>query len=321
MKLLVLDAEAIRKLIDMATVIEAVETAFAAYGRGEAAMPPKVYLNVPHGDFRAMPAALPGAAGIKWVNVHPDNPEKHGLPTVMGLIIYSDPETGRPLALLDGTCVTRMRTGAAAAVATKYLARRGARSLGIVGCGGQAVTHLQALTQVMKPERVLLTDAVEANARRVAGLFPQWECRVVGLEEACGADVVTTLTPSQTPVVKRAWVRPGAHINAMGADAPGKQELELDLLLAEGVRIFVDDWTQASHSGEINVAVERGLLKKVAGTLPDVVSGKSQGRLGEEEITIFDSTGLAIQDLSTAMRIYEAARRKGLGVEVEFAMG
>jgi ornithine cyclodeaminase/alanine dehydrogenase len=214
-----------------------------------------------------------------------------------------------------------MRTGAAAAVATRHLARRGARSLGIVGCGGQAVTHLQALTHVLKPDQILLTDAVEANARRVAGLFPQWQCRVVGLAEACGADVVTTLTPSHEPVVRREWVQPGAHINAMGADAPGKQELDLDLLLDEVVRIFVDDRVQAAHSGEINVAVERKLIKDVAGTLPDVVCGKTSGRLSDEEITIFDSTGLAIQDLSTAMRIYDAARRKKLGVEVEFAMG
>lgn len=319
MKLLILDADAIRKLIDMPAVIEAVETAFAAYGRGEAKMPPKVYLDVPKGDFRAMPAYLPGAAGVKWVNVHPDNPTHGTLPTVMGLIIYSDPETGQPLALLDGTWITRARTGAAAAVATRHLARLGARSLGIVGCGGQAVTNLQALTQVVKPERIELHDVNEANARRVAGLFPQFNCRVARIEEACAADVVTTLTPSHGPVVRREWVRPGAHINAMGADAPGKQELEIDLLLAS--RVFVDDWAQASHSGEINVAHSRGLLEEAAGSLPEVVVGRVAGRQDDEEITIFDSTGLAIQDLATANKVYHEARRKGVGVEVEFALG
>lgn len=319
MKLLILDADAIRKLIDMSAVIEAVESAFAAYGSGEAKMPPKVYLDVPRGDFRAMPAYLPGAAGVKWVNVHPENPAHGMLPTVMGLIIYSDPETGQPLALLDGTWITRARTGAAAAVATRRLARRGAKTLGIIGCGGQAVTHLQALTQVVRPERIELHDVNEANARRVAGLFPQFNCRVAAIEEACAADVLTTLTPSHGPVVRREWVKPGAHINAMGADAPGKQELEIDLLLAG--RVFVDDWAQASHSGEINVAHSRGMLEEAAGSLPEVVVGRVAGRQDDEEITIFDSTGLAIQDLATAHRVYNEARRRGAGVEVEFALG
>lgn len=319
MKLLILDANAIRNLIDLPEVIAAVEEAFAAYGRGLAKMPPKIYLDVPKGDFRAMPAYLPGAAGIKWVNVHPDNPKNTSLPTVMGLIIFSDPETGQPLALLDGTLVTRLRTAAAAAVATRHLARKDARTLGIVGCGGQAVTHLQALTQVVHPEAVYLADAAEANARRLAEQFPQFNCVVAPLERACAADVVTTLTPSHAPVVRREWVRRGAHINAMGADAPGKQELEIDLLLA--ARVFVDDWVQASHSGEINVAHSRGLIHEPAATLPEVVVGRQAGRTSDDEITIFDSTGLAIQDLATAQRIVRAARKSGAGVEVEFALG
>lgn len=319
MSLLLIDAAAIERLTDMPAVIEAVEGAFIAYGNGQARMPPKIYLEVPGGDFRAMPAYLPGAAGVKWVNVHPDNPA-HGLPTVMALIIYNDPATGRPLALIDGTIITRLRTGAAAAVATRRLARPGARRLAIIGCGGQADAHLQALCCVMKPELILLADARRENAEALARRWAQYPCRVAEIEQACAeADVISTLTPARRPYVRREWIRPGAHINAMGADAPGKQELEIDLLLA--ARVFVDDWAQASHSGEINVAVASGRLTEVAGALPDVICGRAPGRVSEQDITIFDSTGLAIQDLAVAHLVYAHARERGEGIEVEFRLG
>ncbi|MCL5270927.1 MAG: ornithine cyclodeaminase family protein [bacterium] len=339
MQLLVLDARAIADLLEMPRVIEAVEAAYRAYGEKRAWMPPKVYLTVPEGDFRAMPAYLAGdalpsaagrddfqtppaangaAAGVKWVNVHPGNPARGGLPTVMGLILLSDPATGAPLALLDGTLITRYRTGAAAAVATRHLARRDARTLGLVGCGGQGATHLLALACVIRPERVWLADARREAAEGLARRFAHLGCRAAGLEEACGADVVTTITPSRTPIVRRAWLREGCHINAMGADAPGKQELDLDVL--RDARIIVDDWDQASHSGEINVAVARGLITGPLPTLPDVICAAAPGRTDERQITVFDSTGLAIQDLAVARYVYNEACRRGLGQRIEFAI-
>ncbi|MBI2323017.1 MAG: ornithine cyclodeaminase family protein [Chloroflexi bacterium] len=319
MRILILDARAVQSLLVMPQVIEAVEAAFVAYGRGEAHMPPKVYLEVPNGDFRAMPAYVAGAAGVKWVNVHPQNPTRVGLPTVMALIIYSDPATGAPLAVLDGTLITRYRTGAAAAVATRRLARPDARTVGLIGCGGQAEAHLVALTDVMSPERIYLADRNRENAERLAARFPQLECRVVDIETACGADVLSTLTPSRVPFVRRAWLQPGCHVNAMGADAPGKEELEPEVLL--GARIFVDDWEQASHSGEINVPYGQGVLKGVAGTLPDLLCGRIGGRTGPAEITIFDSTGLALQDVAVARLVYDEARRRDVGLEVDFSLG
>jgi len=322
MKLLLIDAAAVKKLIDLPTAIEAVEAAFAAFGRGEARMPSKLYLDVPEGDFRAMPAYLPGAAGVKWINVHPNNPSRNDLPTVMGLILLNDPLTGQPLALIDGTLITSYRTGAAAAVATRRLARPEAKTLALVGCGGQALSHLRALTSVMTPETIFLVDARRENAQRLADKFPQFAIEVCGLAElghACEADVISTLTPSRGPIVLREWIRPGTHINAIGADAPGKQELEIALLFA--ARIYVDDWAQASHSGEINVAYSQGRLKTVAGTLPDLIVGKAEGRTSPEQITIFDSTGLAIQDLALARIVYEQARLRHEGLEIEFKMG
>lgn len=319
MHLLILDAAAVRDLVTMPQVIDAVENAFLAYGRGEAQMPPKVYLQVPDGDFRAMPAYVAGAAGVKWVNVHPQNPSRAGLPTVMALIIYSDPATGAPLALLDGTLITRYRTGAAAAVATRRLARADAGTIGVVGCGGQSEAHLRALIAVLLPRRVYLADAQAANAERLTKRFADFDCRVVDVETACGADVVSTLTPSRHPFVKRAWLRPGCHVNAVGADAPGKQELETKVVL--GARVFVDDWEQASHSGEINVPFSQGRLKTVAGTLSDILCGRVAGRTGPDEITVFDSTGLAIQDIAAARLVYTEARRRGVGLDVNLALG
>ena len=204
-------------------------------------------------------------------------------------------------------------------MATRALASPGARSIGLIGCGGQAEMHLLALLQVVQPERIFLADARPENAERVAQRFRQYDCQVVSIPEACTADVISTLTPSRAPLVRREWVGPGRHINAIGADAPGKQELDIELLLA--ARVFVDDWAQASHSGEINVACREGRVKEVAGTLPEVLCGRCAGRTRPEEITIFDSTGLAIQDLALARRVYDAALRNGAGLEVDFALG
>jgi alanine dehydrogenase len=309
-----LNAEDIQSLIDIPYVIEAVEGAFIAFGKGEAHMPSKVYLNVPKGDFRAMPAALPGIAGVKWINVHPANREHQPpLPTVMALIVINEPETGAPLAVMDGTLITRFRTGAAAAVATRALARKDAKTLGLIGCGGQSRAMLEALLCVLPQAEVMLADARREAAEHLAGLLPNIKTRIVSTQEAASADVVTTLTASRAPFVQKEWIRPGTHINAMGADAAGKQELATELTIS--AHIFVDDWNQASHSGEINVPVHEGRLtqEQIAGTLSDVLCGKNPGRASAGEITLFDSTGLAIQDLAVAARVYAAAVNQNKG--------
>jgi alanine dehydrogenase len=203
MKLLLLDATAMVPLMKKIDIVGAVERAFAAYGRGEASMPPKVYLNVPHGDFRAMPAALGNVAILKWVNVHARNPELHGLPTVMAILIYNDAATGQPLAVMDGTFITLERTAAAAAVATRHLARPDARTLGIVGCGGQAEMHLRLIGGILHPERVLLADLNHERAQALADRMPEFRCEVVDTPQACGADVVATLTAGRQGFVRR----------------------------------------------------------------------------------------------------------------------
>jgi alanine dehydrogenase len=311
MPTLLLSASELRSLYSVELGLTAVERAFLAHGRGESLMPPKVYLSLPkyEGDFRAMPAFLDGAAGVKWVNAHPRNPAKHGLPTVRAVYILSDPDTASPLAILDGTLLTAWRTGAAGGVASKYLARAKPRTLGLVGCGVQARVLIDAHRALFEGLELLLADASEAAAQ---ALQKEKGGRVTSLQEAAGADIVCTSTPVRTPVVKREWVRAGTHINAMGADAPGKQELEAGVL--QQARIFIDDEEQATHSGEVNVPLHDGLLQReqLAGTLGEVVAGKKQGRRADE-VTVFDSTGLAVQDLALARALYDVARAKGVG--------
>ncbi|NMO16368.1 ornithine cyclodeaminase family protein [Pyxidicoccus fallax] len=319
MPTLILSAKDLRSLYTVEIGINAVERAFRAHGLGEALMPPKVYLSLPKydGDFRAMPAFLDGAAGVKWVNAHPRNPEKHGLPTVRALYILSDPDTASPLAILDGTLLTAWRTGCAGGVASKFLAKKQPRTLGLVGCGVQARVFIDAHRAIYGELELLLADSSEAAAK---ALQAEKGGRVVSLQEACGADIVCTSTPVRSPIVKREWIRPGTHINAMGADAPGKQELDARILL-DG-RVFIDDTEQATHSGEVNVPLHDGLMKEeqIAGTLGEVIAGKKAGRSGDE-ITIFDSTGLALQDVALARALYDVALSRGVGQSLDIVGG
>jgi ornithine cyclodeaminase/alanine dehydrogenase len=315
MKTLVLTRTDVDDIATMKLAVDAVEEAFGAFGRGEAEMPPKVYLSIDDhdGDFRAMPSRLGGSAGIKWVNVHPHNPERYGLPSVMGVYVLNDPANAFPLAVMDGTSLTALRTGAAGGVASKHLYAGTPSTLGIIGCGVQAHTLLGAHEAVFGTLDVLAydlkPDAATEFAESAGG-------RAATLEEAAGADIVCTATPSRSPFLEARWVRPGAHVNAMGADAPGKQEVSVDLL--RRTSIYIDDVHQATGSGEINVPLAKGelVLDDVAGTLGEVVAGM-QPKPDADVTTLFDSTGLAIQDVALARAIYDEARRRGLGHEVD----
>lgn len=316
MKTLILTQSDVRSALTMEAAVASVEAAFAAHARGETMMPAKVYLDLRkyNGDFRAMPAYAPGSAGVKWVNSHPDNPRRHGLPTVLGMYILSDPVTARPLAVMDATWLTAARTGAAAGVAAKHLARPGSKSAGFIGCGVQAHTALAALRVVFEDLEVVTHDArpevAQAFAEAVGG-------RAAEAPEACACDIVCTATPSRSPVVRRAWIGPGTHINALGADGPGKQELEGAILC--DARIVIDDPHQAEGGGEINVPLTRGeiTMADVHASLGEVIVGSRPGREGDE-ITVFDSTGLAIQDVAVARIVYDTAVSRGLGREVDF---
>jgi alanine dehydrogenase len=310
MPTLLLDRNAIKTLIKMSDVISVVEDALRMCGEGKGKMPPKVYLAVERGDFRAMPAALPGCAGVKWVNVHPQNPS-YGLPSIMAILIYNDPETGYPLAIMDATEITAYRTGATAAIASKYLARQNAHTIGIVGAGFQAHTQILAHAELFNPISINAFDISKAAVDRLMNAFSQFSIRNCSIQEAVASDIVCTLTPSRSPIVKKEWIAAGTHINAVGADAPGKQELD-PLILKEAI-VVVDDLKQASSSGEINVPIQKGVysIGEVYGTLAELVVGKKKGRPDNKAITVFDSTGIAVEDIAVAKLLFEKARQVG----------
>ena len=310
MSTMFLSREEVRGLLNMPEIIEAVEQAFRDWAHGKARMPTKSYMLLEKGDFRAMPGAIPGAAGVKWVNVHLGN-SKLGLPSVMAILIYSDPDTGYPLAIMDATDITAYRTGATAAIASKYLARENSRTLGLVGAGHQAYTQLLAHAELFKLKEIRVFDIKKEAVDKLIKSLPQYSIKGSSLEETVASDIVCTLTPARESVVKKEWVKPGTHINAIGADAEGKEELEPSIL--KEAMVVVDDMKQSSLGGEINVPIRKGLYKveDVYGTLGEVISGKKQGRTVEKIITIFDSTGVAIEDMAIAQLVYKKARAKG----------
>ncbi len=327
METILLNQSQIKELMSMKEIIDSVETAFEVHAQRKVEMPAKEYLFYKkfRGDLRIMPCFIRGMneSGVKCVNVHPDNPRKHELPTVMAVIELVDPETGFPISIMDGTWITNMRTGAAAGVATKYLARDNSEVLGLVGAGVQTLTGFEAIKEVMDIKEVRVSCRTCGTRERFASHITETygiEAKAVETikEAVVGSDVLLTTTPSREPIVKSKWVGPGTHINAMGADAPGKEELDGHVFYKS--KLFIDGWDQASHSGEINIPVAEGIVKEsdVQGTLGSVVIGDIPGRTSDEDITIFDSTGLAVQDIVTAWNIYQKALNNGIGQKMNF---
>jgi alanine dehydrogenase len=282
--------------------VEAVRDAFIAHARGEWTMPPKVYVtNYPAGDFRAMPALGGGHALLKWVTSFPGNPLQ-GLPTVTGVVLVSDAENGQLRAVLDAASVTALRTGAAAVLAAETLGRSDAVTAAVIGAGVNG--HAAARTFLARGRPVSVWDVNEGRARHVAQelgaeLAPS-------LAEALDADLLVTVTPGHEVLIGEGSLRAGQHVSLMGADGPGKAEMAGSELAR--ATLFCDDWEQASHGGELAHAVEAGLVTEQDVTaLGQVLMGAAQGRSDAGEITAFDSTGLAIQDLAIALAAIEAA--------------
>lgn len=332
--MLILSQKEVEKLLPPKKIkkaVDAVERAFFDYGRDKVQMPPKVYLDFKrfNGDLRIMPSFSRSLkmAGTKLVNVHPENhhirqaldgKKRINLKTVMAVIILTEPRTGLQLALMDGTYITALRTGAAGAVAVKYLAKKEASSLGVVGAGVQALFQILAISKVRKLKEIVVCDIKGQAVENLKKTLAKEKIKIKKgkLEEACRKDILVTVTPSKKPIIKSQWILPGTHINAVGADAAGKEELESDIL--KRAKIIVDCWEQASHSGEINVPVSKGIIDKkdIIASLGEVVSGKKQVRKNDKEITLFDSTGLAIQDLYVANLVYKLNKTRRVGREI-----
>jgi alanine dehydrogenase len=293
--------DAVLAAVSPLEAIERVRDGFVRHASGEWEMPAKVYLEAPpNGDFRAMPARGSGIAIVKWVSSFPGNPER-GLPVVMGVICVSSDEDARPLALLDTRAVTALRTGAVAAVAAQELARPDAASVGIVGCGLHGAWAGRCLAAAEYGPGICF-DPDPDRAGALAGELG-WEAG--SLEDAMGCDVVTCVTPGHEPVVHAGDLRPGMHLSMLGADGPGKAEA--DVAAVTRCVLFCDEWEQASHGGELTGAVEAGLVSEPDVTeLGEVLTGIAPGRPDPSAITLFDSTGLAIQDLAICHAVLQA---------------
>ena len=307
--LTVLDRDAVLAAVSPAAAIEAVRDAFVRHRRGEWVMPAKVYLeSPPHGDFRAMPARGGDLAILKWISSFPSNPAR-GLPTVIGLLVVSDATTSEPLALMDAGAVTALRTGAVAAVATDALAA--GRSVGIVGSGLHGAWAARCLAAAGYGPGVCF-DPDSERARALAAELG-WSAGTHA--EALAQDVVCCVTPGHEHVVEIGDLHAGLHLNMLGADGPGKAEATIGAVAS--CSLFCDEWAQASHGGELTGAVEAGVVSREQVTdLGAVLTGEAPGRPGPDAVTLFDSTGLAIQDLAVAAAALEAYRAGAVEAQV-----
>jgi alanine dehydrogenase len=300
----VFSSAVVEAALDPAAAVESVREAFVEHARGSWQMPAKVYVDAEQGDFRAMPASGAGYAVLKWVTSFPENPAR-GLPTVTGVVLLSDARTGELRGILDAGAVTALRTGAAAVLAAETLSRPTVAPAAVVGSGvnGRAV----ARTFLTREREVLLWDVRPEQAALVAEELGDGAAVAADLADALAADIVVTVTPGREPLLKDGELHAGQHVSLMGADGPGKAEITADELLR--ARIVCDEWEQASHNGDLAHAVAAGrLAREDVAELGPVLLGQEEGRRDEHEITVFDSTGLAVQDLAVARAVYERWR-------------
>jgi alanine dehydrogenase len=323
-KTLILGRTDMMGLVSAAEYVACVEQAYRMHGEGRFFMEPKCHIVLDRypGEWEAMPSYIeePEAAACKWVSIREQNRDRFDLPTVFSILIYTDPETGFPLAICDGSYHTVMRTGAAAAVSAKWLARPDSKVLAIVGAGHMAEGTIETCNEVFEWDEVRVWSRSSTTLDHFAGRYDaRFSFRLrtsTDLEQVvAGADVVVTVTPARGPIVRDEWIAPGTHLAAVGADKAGDQELDSRIL--QRARIFVDDVRQCRADGEINVPLAEGLISEddLAGEIGEVIAGKKPGRTSDVEVTVFDSTGIALQDSATVPLEYQRALAAGVGIE------
>ena len=321
--MLVLNYDEVSRLLPMHECIEVMQEALAALARGEMEMPLRYVFRPPSADglMGLMPSYRGGerpAFALKAINVVPDNPRRRGLDAHQGGVLLSDGESGEPLAFLNASAITEIRTAAVSAVATRALARDDSRELAILGAGVQARSHLEAMRAVREFERVRIYSPTPEHARSLAE--DGGAEAVASAEEAVrGADVIVTATAATEPVVSRGWVADGVHINAVGACLPHVREL--DTRTVADAAFFTDRRESAENeAGDFVLAQAEGAIgpDHIRAELGEVVAGMAPGRSSDAEITIFESLGLAIEDLAAADHVVRRARAEGVGVDVPF---
>jgi alanine dehydrogenase len=321
---LFLSRQDVETCLTMDDTLEAVETAFKEHGQGTIEMPVRSGITLSNGITLFMPAYIEkmSAIGIKVVSVYPENPSKYSLPTILGVVLLTDPKNGELLAIMDGAYLTAMRTGAAGGIATKYLARKDAEEVGIIGTGVQGRTQIIAATKVRRVRRVkaydVARDRCELCCRELSKELEVQVTPVDSAEEAVrDSDIVITCTTSRTPILKGDWLDEGTHLNAIGSHTPDSREL--DATSIKRAKIIVDSREAAlKEAGDLVIPISQGLIEpsQIYAELGEIVTAKKPGRTNETEVTIFKSLGLAIQDVSTASKVYELATKRGLGTQM-----
>ena len=327
---LLLNRSDVQQVLTMAKAIDVVEAAFGELAHNTAEMPPHTVMIDPAvgGWIAYMPAYLKsgGGLGVKAVTVYKDNPTKFGLPTTIGTILVQDNQTGEVVAAMDGGYLTAMRTGAVSGVATRHMARPDSKVGGVLGAGVQARQQAVAVAEASNVDTILTFSLDDDTSRRE---FADWIAQATGLdvqlatstEALCReSDIVALATTAANPIVNANWWRPGAHINAIGSHAPGIREL--DTASIQRARIICDQLDACmAEAGDLQIPVEDGdyAWSDIAGDLGDVVNGNTPGRTSDDEVTIFKSVGLAIQDISCAALVYREAVANDIGQEFDFS--
>ncbi len=322
--MLVLSRRDVLELLSPRDCIDAVERAFRLHAAGGSLGPGVLGIRAGDGGFHITAAGLLGERSYFATKINanfPDNPRRLGLPSIQGTVVLADASTGAPLALMDSGSVTALRTGAATAVAARFLARRDSQTVTLVGAGVQGEFQLAALAEVLPLRRAWVLDIDPARAERFAA---RAEGRLGFPVEAAGdlrmalreSDVCVTCTPSRVPLVAAAEVVPGTFVAAVGADSQGKQELDPKLVAT--ATLVVDVLEQCAEIGELQHALAAGLITRegVHAEIADVVAGRRAGRTRADENTVFDSSGTALQDVAAAIALYENARAAGRGTDV-----
>lgn len=326
---LLLDRETIRGLLTMGDTMALLEAAFGELAAGDAVMPQRTAVADPehNGWYAFMPAQLKGmgALGIKAVTVYKDNPSKFGLPSTLATIVLLDGETGKTVSVMDGGFITAMRTGGVTGLATKYLARADAKVAGVLGMGVQARAQCEGMAAARELDSVLCFSMDSDEAKRA---FADDMSAALGIpvnvagstrEVVEGADVLALATTAATPIVSGDWLPAGLHINGIGSHAPGVRELDTASVVKS--KIVCDQLAAClAEAGDIQIPIEEGALKEgdIYGELGELITGAKAGRESDEEITLFKSVGLSIQDISTAYHVYRKALEQGVGTEFDF---
>lgn len=324
---LLLSRKEVEQALSTRDIIKAVEDSYREVGQGTAVLPPRLRIDMEryNGNILIMPAYLTGmdALGTKLVTTHLDN-SKFNLPTVIGTIILNDPKTGIPVAILDGTYITAMRTGAAGAVAAKYLSREDTSTVTIVGTGVQGRSQLIALCEVRRIERVF---AFDIDRKRCEEYVDEMRKRINAeiaktddLQKAVRmSDIVVTATPSSDPIIKGEWIAEGCHVNGIGSHSPDARELD-ENVITKASKIVLDTW-DATKVGDISYPISKGLFREedIYSDIGTIVAGKKPGRTSAQEITVFKSVGTAVADVSTAFRAYQLAKERGIGTPIDLS--